>query len=1067
MNKIRFASGARAALYAGAGIVAVAAASPAFAQVIEATPECTDADDNDVCDIDEQLTSEGNVTENSNTITVTGSRIRLREAESPRPIVSLDQNFINDRNVTNVADALNELPIYNGSVTPAGAQGSFGQGVNFLNAFGLGSNRNLTLINGRRFVNSNPPTVFNNAAAGTQVDLNVIPTILVDRTETIAIGGAPIYGSDAIASTTNVIIRTDFEGFTVTGLSGISEEGDNFRYQISAAGGINLFDDRLNITAAFSRDEEDGLLFNQRDFYRDNVSSLRNLPTDGARPFRVNPNLEDDNGLTGDDNNDGQPPFALYSDVRIPTLSRSGRIVTFNTARGTLDYQNFGLGALDFGAPGQLVAFDEGFAVRNPNGSLARDRVGGDGFAFNDFSQITSDLERTSGNLFVTFEVVPQIEVYGEGTYFFSRADELVQQPTFNTPLFGFGGVSSPLLFTTDNPFLSESARQTLEGAGISQFFTSRASLDLVDPTGFGENEIYRGVVGVRGDFDLFDRVFNFDASYNRGTAEVTTFTQAINQQNFVNAVNVTTDANGNIVCDANPALNAARFAGGLAPVADASCVPLNLFGENARSQAALDYITQDTTVVATLDQEVFSVNLGSTLFDLYGAGAIGFNVGYERRTEKGEFLPDEFTEQGLGRSVAIPSVSGEYTIDEVFGEVLIPLISPANDFFIHSAELNGAVRFVENTINGSFTAFTAGGRFAPIPDIEFRGNFTRSFRAPAISELFSPLGNAFSTVPQPCENVDAGQNPEIRARNCAAFLDEFPNANQDPSGGATIPILTGGNIALQNEEADAWTVGVVLQPRFLDRLVLAVDYLNINLTQPIQSLAVADLVTGCFDNPDFDLSDPANGNEFCSRFRRAPAGTQGTLEDGTTGDIGGFVINDPLNPGVTTGFINGVEQNFEGLQGVLSWRMAEFLGGPGDLTFSGNALYVIRRDFNDLGVQVDRTDGTFGDPTLSATLNVRYNTDKVGGLFTTRFTGRQLASRDGDLDIDIREINRRESFALFDTSVWFDVEEDFRFTFAVRNLLDRNFQNEYFGSYNGIADSIGRRFSASVRLQY
>lgn len=1056
-------------LFTSVGLAALsfsAFAAPASAQLIDATPDCVDNDRNGVCDDDERVTAEGTTPENSNVVTITGSRIRVREADSPRPIVTLNEQYIEDRNITNVADALNELPIYNGSVTPAGAQGTFGQGVNFLNTFGLGSNRNLTLINGRRFVNSNPPTVFNNAGAGTQVDLNVIPTILVDRIETVAIGGAPIYGSDAIASTTNVILRTDYEGLTFTALSGISERGDNFRYQISGVAGINLLDDRLNLTVAASRDEEDGLLFNDRDFFRQGFGTLRNLPSEGARAFRVNPNLGDDDG-GGVANPDGNPPFALFRGVRIPTLSRSGRIQAFNPAEGIVDFQNFGLGALDFDGQGQIVPFNEGFGVFNPNGSAARDRVGGDGFAFNDFSQITSDVERTTVNAFATFEVVDNVEIYGEGTYFFSRADELIQQPTFNTSLFGFGGVSSPLLFTTDNPFLSAQARDLLESGGVNQFFTSRASLDLTDPTGFGENEIYRGVVGVRGEFETLGRIFNFDASYNRGTAEITTFGEQINQQNFVNAVNVTRNAAGNIVCDANPAVNAAQFAGGLTPVADANCVPLNTFGEGVRSQAALDYITQDTVVVATLDQEVFNVNLGSTLFDLYGAGPIGFNIGYERRTEEGEFIPDDFTVQGLGRSVGIPAVSGDYTIDEFFGEVLIPLVSPDNDFFVHSAELNGAIRQVDNTINGSFTSFTAGGRLAIIPDIEFRGNFTRSFRAPAIGELFSPQGNAFDTVDRPCRNPDAGPNPAVRQINCAAFLARFPNANEDPSGAATISILTGGNTNLQNEEADAYTFGVVLQPRFLDRFVLAVDYLNINLTQPIQSLTVSDLVTGCFDNPDFDTSDPANGNEFCSRFRRQPEGTQGQLPDGTTGDIGGFVINDPLNPGVTTGFVNGVEQDFEGIQGVLSYTLPDFLGSTGSLGLTGNFLYVLNREFNDLGVLTDRTDGTFGDPNFSAQLNVRYTQDDFGALFSTNFTGRQLASRDDDLDIDIREFNRRDAYATFNTSVFFDVEEDFRFTFAVTNLLDRNFQETYFDAFNGIEDAIGRRFSASVRVQY
>jgi hypothetical protein len=110
-------------------------------------------------------------------IVVTGSRIRLPNLESNEPIITVDKNQIQERTFTNVADALNELPIFRGSVTPAGAQGTFGQGVNFVNQYGLGSNRTLTLINGRRFVSSNTTSNFGNASAGTQVDLNVVPTI--------------------------------------------------------------------------------------------------------------------------------------------------------------------------------------------------------------------------------------------------------------------------------------------------------------------------------------------------------------------------------------------------------------------------------------------------------------------------------------------------------------------------------------------------------------------------------------------------------------------------------------------------------------------------------------------------------------------------------------------------------------------------------------------------------------------------------------------------------------------------------------------------------------------------
>lgn len=989
------------------------------------------------------------------TIVVTGSRIRVAAAESREPIVVLDEEYIEERNLTNVADALNELPIYSGSVTPAGSQGTFGQGVNFLNTFGLGSNRNLTLINGRRFVTSNPPTVFNNSAAGTQVDLNVIPTILVDRVETIAVGGAPVYGSDAIASTTNVIIKSRFEGMQFSATSGITERGDNFRFNVSGVAGFNFFDDRLNVTASISRDEVDGLVNNDRDFLRQGILNRpNNVPEGGlADQNRVNPNFGNDTGP-----NDNIPPFVRFRNGTIPFLSRGG--VIFG---GPLSLRR------QFDRSGNLVPFDRGASV----GSIFA--VGGEGFRFSDFSQVTSDLERTSGNLFLTFEVFDGIEAYAEGTYFKSRADELVQQPTFNTVL--FGGSSGALFFRADNPFLTDQARAELANARVTQFRLSRASTDLADLTGFGENEIYRGVVGFRGEFGALGRVFNFDASYNRGDAEVTTFRQDINRQNFINAVNVTRNAAGQIVCTtARTRAGGNGFAApGGTPVADPNCVPLNLFGEGVASQAAIDYVVQDTTAVATLDQEVFNFNIGSTLFDLWGAGPIGFNVGYEHRTERGAFIPDEFTEEGLGRAVAIAPVSGSYNLDEVFGEALLPLVSPRNNIpVIYEAEVFGRARYVHNTVNGGFLSWAAGGRIAPVRDLTIRGNFTRSFRAPAISELFSPQSNAFGFIGQPCENPAAQPNPEVTAQNCAAFLGRFPNANEDPSQNASIPILLGGNLNLENEEADAYTIGAVLQPRFLPRFVFAVDYVNIKINQPIVFLGTADLVRACFSNQNFNTADPANGNRFCSQIRRQPAGTLGPDPRGPNPanpsggpiDIGGFVINDPVNPGVTTGFTNGVRLKFEALQAVMSYTLPNIFGTEGSLSASGNALYVLRRVTDNTGVTPIRSDGTFGDPTFAAQLNLRYFTDDWGALWSTNFVGRQLATRD-ERSLDLREINRRSPYALFNASVYFDPSEDMRFTLSVTNVFDRNFQNSYFGSPNGIADDLGRRFAASARVRF
>ena len=171
-------------------------------------------------------------------IVVTGSRIRVpRNVTSLEPSITIGEDYLANRNLTNVADALNEQPGIRGSVTPNGAQAGFGQGVNFINGFGLGSNRTLVLVDGRRFVSSNVPSLFNSGEQGTQVDLNVIPSILIDRIETIQVGGAPIYGSDAIAGVTNLILKDRYKGLTASITSGITEEGDNFRYNASVLGG--------------------------------------------------------------------------------------------------------------------------------------------------------------------------------------------------------------------------------------------------------------------------------------------------------------------------------------------------------------------------------------------------------------------------------------------------------------------------------------------------------------------------------------------------------------------------------------------------------------------------------------------------------------------------------------------------------------------------------------------------------------------------------------------------------------------------------------------------------------
>jgi outer membrane receptor for ferrienterochelin and colicin len=207
--------------------------------------------------------------ESENAVIVTGTRIKRAGYDTLEPATVVSSEYLEARGITNVADALNEIPGFGVGVTPEGGQSSFGVGQNFVNRFGLGTTRTLTLVNGRRYVSSNAPTIFGPTGGGGQVDLNVIPAILVDRTENIAIGGAPTYGSDAIAGTVNIILKRNFEGLEGRALSGITARGDNFRYNVSGIAGHNFAEGRGNITIAVSYDSVEGALQTARARFRE------------------------------------------------------------------------------------------------------------------------------------------------------------------------------------------------------------------------------------------------------------------------------------------------------------------------------------------------------------------------------------------------------------------------------------------------------------------------------------------------------------------------------------------------------------------------------------------------------------------------------------------------------------------------------------------------------------------------------------------------------------------------------------------------------------------------------
>lgn len=1024
--------------------LAIMIAMPAFAQQ-------TEQDEDDNTEQAEETTLDA--------VQVTGSRIFRAGFDTLEPATVVTREKIEQRGITNIADALNELPGFGTGVTPEGGQSGFGVGVNFVNRFGLGTNRTLALINGRRVVNSNPGTIFGPAAPGVQVDLNAVPAQLVERIENVAIGGAPTYGSDAIAGVVNVITRRDYEGAEVSVTYGITDRSDNERNSVSAIFGHNFGDGLGNITIAATRDTSDGVLGIERARIANAFLFAPNPCTTGASSItttqpgrtpgndgRVNPNTPFQT-CTPSAAADGIANNVLIRDRRLFSLTFGGLALPATGAFNLPDGRLRGFGPnqttyLQFARNGDLVAFNPGINFGTQSAS------GGDGLNLQESIQLLSDLDRETFNLMSSFNLSDTTRLFFEGFQYSANSLELVDQYNWNANL--FGGFSGPITFRNDYPLLSQQNRDVLAANGITSFRISRAHRDLVENNASSEVLTRRAVFGADGLLSLGDRDFRWEVSYTWGRNTGDFFGRQIDQQRFVNALNVVRNADGSVTCSATPTPGLVIL-GGINPVADAACVPLNLFGEGRPSAAARNYVTVDNVARASQEQQVFNANIGGELFQMWGGG-FSANAGFERRIERANFEPDAFQQAGRGRSVAILPLTGSFATKEAFVEFYAPFVDSAAGLpLLHRLDLTGKFRRVDNTVNGGFNAYTAGLQWAPIEDIEFRGNFTRSLRAPSLVELFTPVSSAFSAVPDPCHapNQAGGTRPATRQANCNALFQSLGiNGSTFLSNAvtATVPITSQGDTGLLNESSDAWSYGIVLRPRWVEGLRIQADYYKIEVSDVIANLGTADIATGCYDNTNFNAGDPANGNTFCSRIQRDAAG-QITF--------------------VQTGFVNGGYLNFEGYSAEISYGrdLADWgFSYGGVLSFTGTAFRrkAVDQSLNNI-VNTNLT-GVVGTPDNEYQFGLAYDHDRWGMNVQANYTDSVLAGN--NISPELQDIMSYDSYTTYDAGAYVSfLEGGLRFRLAVTNLTDEEppFPLAGIGAY----DILGKRYALTAIYKF
>jgi outer membrane receptor protein involved in Fe transport len=985
-------------------------------------------------------------------VVVTGSRIVRAGYDTLEPASVVTAEYIESRGLTNVADALNETPGFGAGVTPEGGQSTFGPGLNFVNRFGLGSNRTLTLINGRRFVSSNAPSIFGPAAPGNQVDLNFIPTVLLDSVENLTVGGAPTYGSDAIAGVVNVKLKRDFEGMRAFGQYGLLENGGLNSKSLGLVGGWNFASDRGNFTASVQHSTVDGLLATEAKRFADAYSYVTN-PASTITSTQPNRSPSSDGRVntsvpfnTG--NTDGIPNAVLIRNRRLFPLNFGGVALPTganNLADGRLRcFGGTNTTCLQFSPQGLLVPYDPGVNFGTSDAS------GGQGLYLIETLQLVSDLQRTSATGSVHFDLNDNVQLFADLFAYKAEAVEIVDQTAYNSTL--FAGASSAITLPANHPALTQQAREVLAGLGQTSFRIARAHRDLAENNARSESELYQTVVGATGNFELGSRRFNWETYFNFGKNDSTYFSTQLNRQKFVNALNVVAGPNG-LTCSATPGYtglptgNGGRVLVGTdAPIADPSCVPLDIFGEGRPSADAVAYVSSVQRSDAEIEQQVFNANIGSQIFDIWG-GPIEYNVGVERRKETGAFTPDAYLAAGLGRSAVITPNSGSYTTNEYFGELIIPLASEKNDVpFLHELTITGKGRRVDNSVNGKFTAYTGGLQWAPVKDIQLRGNVTRSLRAPSLTELFTPVAPIFTTVADPCStsNVTGGTRPAVRQANCAQFFAQYGLPTTGWQSNAVTATSQGslqGDETLANETANSWTAGFVFRPRWIENFEMAVDWVDIRIDDTITNLTAADLATACFDNVDYP-------NSYCDRFTRGAAGTA---------DAGQISF-------VQTGYANGAYQSMAGVTAEGRYRHTLESGSAFEV---GVSYYRLRDELRSAtGIVTVNSEEVLGSPTDTAQLNLIYEREGFGARWQTNYVGKQLYSR--TFNAESRDILELNGDYVHNLSLYYEPMDNATIRLAISNVLDAEPPFPIaIDSFNGNYDFLGRRYSLSLTYDF
>ena len=899
------------------------------------------------------------------TVLVTGSRIRRPDFTANAPIVTLGEEIFDDTGTIGIETIMNQLPQFVPAVTQFNSGEADSSAINTLGATtvslrGLGPNRNLVLIDGRRAMPINPTMV---------VDTSSIPSAAIERVEVISGGASAVYGADAVGGVVNFILKDNFEGAEVGIRVGDTEHGGN--QEVTMSGLVGLSSDRGNIMLGVERATRSQMFLTERDW---RVADLANPNIPGSTGFvtdtaitntvfgNIPPNLADQNvvnSIFADGvnavaclPNPGDPP--PFVGVRLPgicptdangvnlgvpnnvpfyinrTADGTGTVYTgLNNNPGAAGSYRY-TGSFNGDPYGQFAGLP--FRVEQPNGSIKENNL---------YQRASTPLQRLSAFAKGEFEISDNLRVTSQAMFTRSETRTFVAfapattfvwsaKVPFGTTIYepsvvSFGADGLPNTadsgedMTTQSAYVNGGSYQldcpSVGGCTESQAWPLPPEMQAIlmsrpDPeadvyvsraqdftryvlgnglNGHNTSTTMQLSLGLEGELQSGDDSWDITLSTGRtdvavaqaGQVRLNSYRQIMASPNF------------GVAFVGDPNVEFSGFAEGTPKCTTG----LPIARDFVPSQDCIDVLEATVQSRTDVTQNILEANLTGDLATM-PAGPLGYALGVSYRENSYSYQPDNLSQlsnltDGLAGIFPESKSSGDFNVAELYGELLIPIVSDGPRGVDHfNIELGGRISDWSVAQVGKVGTYKALIDWGFTPRYRLRGGFNRALRAPNLGELFlgrtqefgiaSAYGDQcsqnntvgpFSANPAVAGAAQAAQTEAIcralmGSGGALAYYDSRPVSEQPTPAGSPGITNSFGNRNVHEEAADTFTLGVVMDVH--ENWTLAVDYYSIEIKDMIALAGPDSVYETCLSidkNPTADPTSPA-----CTQIIRNPA---------------------------------------------------------------------------------------------------------------------------------------------------------------------------------------------------